>query len=182
MTKRTLHTALWLVLIALCPVPVCAERIPHEHNFQSMVTNSEITLTNSNKTATTNLLTYQCSGTNATFGKDHYLPSASKVWSFKLLDNGSTVTTTRIDELAEFWVGHYPPTTCTNLKVYVSKDSITWSPALTGDSISYETGYVTVTIPRNNYYVRFRNSTAADVSIIRINWYQDHCSCFTYEP
>lgn len=176
---RNKHIIFGTLLLALCPAFSRAERIPHEHDFQSMVSKSEIVVTNSYHTATTDLLTYQCSGSNSSFAKDHLYKT---LWSFKLLDNGSTVTTTKINELAEFQLAHYPPTTYTNLKVYVSKDSITWSPALTGDSISYSAGTVAVTIPRNNYYVRFRNVASTDVSILSIIWYQDHCNCFIYEP
>ena len=176
---RNKHIIFGTLLLALCPAFSRAERIPHEHDFQSMVSKSEIVVTNSNTTATTDFLKYQCSGSNSTFAKDHL---SGKLWSFKLESNGSTVTTTRINELSEFVLLHYPASVCTNLKVYVSKDSITWSPALSGDSITYTSGSVAVTIPRNNYYVRFRNATSADVSITRINWYQDHCNCFIYEP
>jgi len=156
---------------------VHAERIPHEHNFQDMVTKSEITVTNSYTTAETDLLTYQCSG-GAKFNKDHIYKSQ---WSFNLLDYGSTVTTTRINELAEFQLAHYPPTRYENLQVYVSTDGISWGLPLSGDAITYSAGTINVTVPRNNYYVRFRNNASTDVSILSIIWYQDHCNCFIYE-
>lgn len=181
---RNKHIIFGTLLLALCPAFSRAERIPHEHDFQSMVSKSEIVVTNSNTTAATDLLTYQCSGTNAIFAKDHY---AGTYWSFKLLNYGSTVTTTKINELDEFTVAvvtDYGAKSCDNLKVKVSKDSITWSGPLTSsDSISYTANSITVTLPRNNYYVRLYNTNGAkDVSITSIVWYQDHCNCFTYEP
>jgi len=142
-----------------------------------MVTKSEITVTNSYTTAETDLLTYQCSG-GAKFNKDHIYKSQ---WSFNLLDYGSTVTTTRINELAEFQLAHYPPTRYENLQVYVSTDGISWGLPLSGDAITYSAGTINVTVPRNNYYVRFRNNASTDVSILSIIWYQDHCNCFIYE-
>ena len=98
-----------------------------------------------------------------------------------MLDNGSTVTTTRINELAEFQLAHYPPTKYEDLKVYVSTDGVSWGLPLSGDAITYSAGTINVTVPRNNYYVRFRNNASTDVSILSIIWYQDHCNCFIYE-
>ncbi len=167
------------LLIFLCPSLTHAERIYTEHNFQEMVAKSEIDVSGDRKNAETELLTYTCSGTNATFAKDHL---GANQWSFKLLDNGSTVTTTLIPELAEMRIVHYPTTKYTNLKIYISTDSITWSPALDGDNISYTASAISVTVPRNNYYVRFKNTASTDVSILSIIYYQDHCNCFVYEP
>ena len=175
--KNFLQTRLWVILMAM-PIMVHAERISTPHNFQTMVTKSEITVTNSYKTAETALTTYNCSGTNCTFAKDHY---SGTLWSFKMLDNGSTVTTTRINELAEFQLAHYPPTKYEDLQVYVSTDGISWGLPLSGDAITYSAGTINVTVPRNNYYVRFRNNASTDVSILSIIWHQDHCNCFIYE-
>ena len=163
------------LLIFLCPSLTHAERIYTEHKFNTMVINSEIVVTNSFHTAETDLLTYQCSGTNASFAKDHL---GANQWSFKLLDNGSTVTTTRIPELAEMSIAHYPASKYEALKVYISTDSIAWSLA----PATYSAGTINVTIPRNNYYVRFKNTASTDVSILSIIYYQDHCNCFIYEP
>ena len=181
MIKRTLHTALWLVLIALCPVPVCAEHIYTPHDFQSMNKVTELILTNSNTTASTELLTYQCTGTDAKFGKDHKF---STYFSIRLPKNGSTVTTSKINELDEMQIAVIPADESRdNIKVKVSKDSITWSAPLSGDSISYSNGQITVTLPRNNYYVRIYNTNGSkNTSLTTISYYQDHCSCFTYEP
>jgi len=175
--KNYIHAIFGIMLIGL-PMMVRAERISTRHEFQNMVTKSEITITNSYKTAETALTTYNCDGTNCTFAKDHY---SGTLWSFKMLDNGSTVTTTRINELAEFQLAHYPPTKYENLQVYVSTDGVSWGLPLSGDAITYSAGTINVTVPRNNYYVRFRNNASTDVSILSIIWYQDHCNCFIYE-
>lgn len=180
--KNFLQTRLWVILMAM-PIMVHAERIPHEHHFPTLVSNSEITVTNSNTTAETDLLTYQCSG-GAKFNKDHIYKSQ---WSFNLLDYGSTVTTTKIDELEEFTIGVITNSDvydCTNLKVKVSKDGVNWGtqPITSSDSITYTASSIRVTLPRNNYYVRLYNTNGSkDISIISIFWYQDHCNCFIYE-
>ncbi len=175
--KNYIHAIFGIMLIGL-PMMVRAERISTRHEFQNMVTKSEITITNSYKTAETALTTYNCSGTNCTFAKDHL---TGKLWSFKMENKGSTVTTSRIDELAEFRIAHYPTTRYEDLKIYVSTDGTSWGDPLSGDAISYSASAINVTVPRNNYYVRFYNNASTDVSIISIIWYQDHCNCFIYE-
>ena len=181
MINRILHTALWLILIALCPVPIRAEHISTLHDFQAMNKETELIVTNSNTTARTALLTYQCSGTDAKFWRDHVYDTYI---SIRLPKNNSMVTTTKINELDEMLIGVIPINEFrTNIKVKVSKDSITWSNPLSGDSIRYEKGSIHVSLPRNNYYVRIYNTTGTyDTSLTSIRYYQDHCNCFIYEP
>ena len=175
--KNYIHAIFGIMLIGL-PMMVRAERTGTKHDFQEMFTKSKITITNSNKTAETALTTYNCSGTNCTFAKDHL---TGQRCSFKMLDKGSTVVTTRIDELVEFQIAHYPTSRYEDLKIYVSTDGTSWGDPLSGDAISYSASAINVTVPRNNYYVRFYNNASTDVSIISIIWYQDHCNCFIYE-
>ena len=169
------------LLIFLCPSMIRAERIYTEHDFQSMDKTTELVFSNSNTTAKTELLTYQCTGTDAKFAIDHVYKRFS---SIRLPKYGSTVTTTKINELEEFLIGVIPADEKRdNIKVRVSKDSITWSDPLTSDNIQYSNGSITVTLPRNNYYVRIYNTNGAkDTSIKSIYYYQDHCNCFIYEP
>ena len=143
-----------------------------------------ITIAPSNLSATTDLVDYTCSGTGATFGLDHV--SKSKI-SICLPKNGSTVTTSRIEELSQFVIGYVASPgdgVLTNIKVRVSKNGVDWSyPLATSDSISYSSEMVTVTLPRNNYYVKIYSSSGSkNISIVSMIYKQDHCNCFTYEP
>lgn len=178
---RNKHIIFGTLLLALCPVLSRAEHIYTPHNFQTMNKTTELIITNSNTNARTNLLTYQCSGTNAKFGKDHVF---NNYVSILLPQNGSMVTTSKINELDEMTIGVLPTDEERyNIKVIISKDSITWSDPLAGDSISYSNGSIHVSLPRNNYYVRIYNTNGAKkASLNSIDYYQDHCNCFTYEP
>lgn len=179
--NRNIRILLGVAGLFLFPAFACAERISTPHDFQSMVTKSELSTANSNTTILTGFATYQCTGTGARMWKDL---ASNTYWSINLPKNSSSfVTTTRINELTEFRIAHYPASTCTDIKIYVTTDSLSWGAALTTDNVTYSSGAIDVTIPRNNYYVRIKNTaTSKDVSILRIVWYQDHCNCFTYEP
>ena len=173
-----------LIITTLCLLcaGIRAESITTTQDFSSMASLGTLTFTLSNTVGTTDFVTYTCSGTNAEFGADHVY--RTKI-SIRLPKNGSTVTTSRIDELKEILIKFYPSGEYRpNLRVQLSRDGETWGDPLTGDKIDYtSTGDITVTIPRNNYYVRIRNnSSTKEVSIVSITYYQDHCNCFTYEP
>ena len=178
--KQKISCIAALVCALILSICTYAERIPTVHEFASMPA-SDLVFTNSNKTATTPLTVYTCSGTSAVFGLDHVYNSKT---SIRLPKNGSTVTTSCINELSEFTITYEPiAESRPNLKVQVSKDSVNWGyPLSTSDSIAYSTGSITVTLPRNNYYVRIKNTNSSDVSIRIITYYQDHCNCFIYTP
>lgn len=177
MMKRISHILL-VCLISLSPALCRADRITTSHNFHTMSSDAtKLEFKNGNKTGITPLLTYTCSGTNATFGVTGVFVG------LQLPSSGGQVVTTRIDELAEFQIFHSPGSKCTSIKVYVSKDGSSWSAALSGDSIAYSSGYINVTLPRNNYYVKIAaTANITEFYISGITWYQDHCNCFVYEP
>lgn len=168
-----------LFAFALIPAVSIAEIINTPQNFQAMTVAGTLKFSNSNKTGKTDFVTYTCSGTNAVFAQ------YGGVITIKLQQNESTVTTTKIKELKEFIISFQSNKNDErNLKVKVSKDSITWSPPLsTTDSIVYSNGSIHVTLPRNNYYLKIYNTTGTYPSYItNMDYYQDHCNCFIYEP
>ena len=173
---------LWFVL-ALFPSLSRAEIIYTPQNFQTMTSAKTLKFNSpTNTIGTTDFVTYSCSGTNAKFAQYGGLGG---VITIQLPTNGSTVTTTKINELTEFVVSFDSSNKDgKNLKVRVSKDSINWSyPLSTTDSIVYTTGSFHVTLPRNNYYIRIYNTTGTYPSYIpSINYTQDHCNCFIYQP
>lgn len=179
--NRNIRTFLGICSLLLYPVFACAERTSTPHDFQSMVTKSELSTANSNTTILTDFVNYQCTGTNAKMWKDL---ASGQYWSINLPKGNTTyVTTACINELAEFQIVHYPTSTRPEIKIYVSRDGSSWGDPLTTDYVTYSSGAIDVTVPRNNYYVRIKNtSSTSDVSILRIIWYQDHCNCFLYEP
>ena len=179
--KNFLQTRLWVILIAM-PIMVHAERIYTPHTFHTMNKVTELIFSGSNTIGRTELLTYKCTGTVDTkFGKDHVF---NTYISIRLPKNGSTVTTSQINELDEFTIGVLPADESRrNILVKVSTDSISWGDPLSSeDVIQYSNGSIHVSLPRNNYYVRIYNTNGAkEASITSIYWYQDHCNCFIYE-
>lgn len=178
---RTNFRYCFLSVLLMTSLMAYAERTSISHDFADMVSKSQLTATNSNKTITTADMIYTCVGTNAVFAKDHFYNSK---WSIKLLDRNDKVTTTLIDELCEIDIVHCPEDKpCENIKIYVSNDSIEWGDPLSGSQITYDKGSINATVPRDSYYVRILNNSTTDVSLIGIVYYQDHCpGCFLFKP
>lgn len=166
-----------LVLLALSPAISRAEREGVAHSFHSMSQPTEIEFTNSNKTATTELTTYTCTG-GAEFGV-----VSGTIYAI-LSKSGGTVTTTQIKELSEFRIDHpREDSKFENLKVYLAKNGGAFGSALSGDSINYQKGHIVVTIPRGNYAVKLTNTDGTNpVRVSGITYYMDHCNCFEYIP
>lgn len=185
--KQYKYLIVFLVSLALVPSALMAETIRTLQDFQVMTTAGTLTFANASKTGKTDFVTYTCSGTNSVFAQYN-----GTTISIKLQQNGSTVTTTKIKELSELYFSFESPkriqntgvNTGENLKVQVSKDSLSWSPPLsTTDSIVYYAGSIHVTLPRNNYYIRIYNTTGTyPTYITSMDYYQDHCNCFIYQP
>ena len=180
--KQYKYLIVFLVSLALVPSALMAETIRTLQDFQTMAAAKTLTFANSNKTGKTDFVTYSCSGTNSVFAQ------YNSIITIKLQQNGSTVTTTKIKELSELIISFESPQNIfnygENLKVKISKDSITWSPPLsTTDSIVYSSGSMHVTLPRHNYYIRIYNTTGTyPTYITAMDYYQDHCNCFIYQP
>jgi len=177
--KQYKYLIVFLVSLALVPSALMAETIRTLQDFQAMTTAKTLTFANASKTGKTDFVTYTCSGTKSLF------TSYNSIISIQLYQNGSTVTTTKIKELSELIINFEASRKNErNLKVQVSKDSLSWSPPLsTTDSIVYSSGSMHVTLPRNNYYIRIYNTTGTyPTYITSMDYYQDHCNCFIYQP
>ena len=177
---RTNFRYCFLSVLLMTSLMAYAERTPIDHDFNAIV--STLSFANYNKIITSADMIYTCVGTNAAFAKDHLYNSK---WSIKLPDRNDKVTTTLIDELDAINIVHYPEDKpCENIKIYVSNDSIEWGDPLSGSQITYNSGTIEATVPRDSYYVRIVNSgSSKPVSLIEIIYYQDHCpGCFLFKP
>ena len=176
MMKITVRISV-LVLISLSSVVCRAERVSKEHYFHGMSQPSELAFSDTNHKAWTKLLSYTCTG-GAVFGVNE-----SKI-RLCMATTNSQYNTTRVDDLGGFLITHSPASARTNVKVYVSKDSIAWKEA-TGDSIQYRaTGAIDVQLPRGNYYLQVKNTNGSyPIYIGTITYYIENCpNCFAYEP
>lgn len=174
--KKILFTI--LCLLVLSPAVSRAETITH--NFHEMSGLSQLTFSSANKVGETDLVTYTCSGTGATFGVTN-----SKI-CIQLPQNGSQVVTSpAIEGLTNFRIYHYPSSVCSNINVYISTNGSTWGAALSGAAIEYGYGVIYVTVPKGNYYVKIANSTATSVSVFQVIYTTEESSCsncFEYIP
>lgn len=174
--KKLLHISL-PVLFSLCTVFAYAERETKVQSFGTMYSFGDLIISDGNTTGATDLLTYTCTR-SAEFGY-----GAGSLLGIDLAKSNGTVTTTKVNELIGFQILSRPISMNTKVKVYVSKTGV-FEAALSGDNISYGTsGEIDVTIPRGNYYIKIVNTDGSNLySLIRIEYYLDHCNCFEYIP
>lgn len=174
--KKLTHITV-LLLFLLPPVFCRAESEKVEESFQDLNSKSAITFSPGNKEATTDLLTYTCTGTKAEFGSD-----GTRI-VIKLVNSGEYVTTTRVDELKRIFIYCNNSVTPSNYKIYLSKDSVDFGTPLSAGIEYLSAGTIDATFPRGNYYVRIVNTASSNSLFIkRIDYYLDHCNCFEYVP
>lgn len=167
--KKLLSTI--LCLLVLSPALTRAETITHD--FHEMSRLSQLTFSSANKVGETDLVTYTCSGTGATFGVTN-----SKICIQLPQNGGQVITSPAIENLTRVKISHYPASKCENLKVYISTDGSSWGSALSGDAIEYgNSGTIFVTVPKGNYYLKFANTTSTAVSIIQVEYTTEPCVC-----
>jgi len=175
MKRTNLHTIVLCMLI-LCSLSAHAERTYKEHTFHGMPSPAEITYAADYLSAVTELTTYTCSGPAGTnFGR----AAGDKKIAILLPKSGSTVTTTKIDDLVGLYIRNNPSQTCTNIEVSVSLDSINWIVVST--SGTHQSGFIDIpNIIHDSYYVRIMNTTNTAAEIRSIKYYFDDCNCFRY--
>lgn len=149
-----------------------------EHNFNDMLLATEIAFSNSNKTGTTDLTTYNCSG-SAVFGQDLINPAGYKKISINMPNSTSVMTTSvAIEYLTGFMLQCYPTSTISNIQVYVSETGVFGDPVPSANITRASTGTIDVKLPKGTYYIKLTNTTSTAVSIYQINYYQMPCNCF----
>ena len=121
--KRNIANAIIVCLILLSPALSRAEE--YVHNFQSMTSASEIAYSNSNKTGTTDLVTYTCSGGSAVFSAD-LSKSGGNIAIFMEGSGAQVVTSPVIDELDSIRFTYLPASSLT-IKVAISTDGSSWT-------------------------------------------------------
>lgn len=172
------------VLMTLCSAVCLADMPPIVHDFNAM--NMEprtISFSNSNKTGTTDFVTYKCCR-NAVFGADLYNPAGYKVIAINMTSTDDSVTISpALVDIERIRIWSYPSNKAnTNIQVHLSTDGgRTWSDAISGDNISYRsTGIIEATLPSGEYLVKLRTTNGDDVSIYKIEYHFAPCNCFPY--
>lgn len=170
--KRTLTYISLLLFVGLWPsLTIRAELVTHDFHADYGTT---VIYSSGNKVATTDLITYTCSGTNAQFYLD--LTYGTTIALNLPSSTSKAVTDPAITRLNRIQLQHYPDNAkCENLKIDVSTDGSTWVDK-SGDA-TYSKGGVDLPLATGDYYVRFRNTTSSGVSILRIMYYIGPCHC-----
>ncbi len=156
-----------LLALSVAVSSVEAGSVTHEFNTGG------ITFSNNNKTGTTDLLTYQCNG-SAVFD------SRQSTICLKMTNSSSEVVSDRpIPNLSGLQVFYYSASyPYTNIKVYLSKDGVSWGDPLSG---SYSKDGIDLTFPQSDYYIRLTNTTASTVWIQGIKYTWGDCDCKAVE-
>lgn len=168
--KRNITNAIIACLILLSPALSRAEE--YVHNFQSMTTASEIAYSNSNKTGTTDLVTYTCSGGSAKFYADAS-KSRSQIAIF-LEDAGAQVVTSPVIDALDSIHITYLPAAAMSVKVAISTDGSSWTDV---DVINTASGVKNVKLPSSGpYQVRIKRDNA-NFYVTQIKYITKPCHC-----
>ena len=157
-----------------------AESDPVVHNFGEMGGAKTIQYANANKVGKTDLTTYTCTGTGATF--DRTLANGHYYVDLKLAKTNDMVTTTAITDLSGIELLQHTPYAqlIDNLEIRLSYDSIRWTEPIEASGSS---GHMWSNFLPGKYYVRIKNTTGTAMNIWQITWrFGDPCNCFMYIP
>ena len=172
-----------LFILLLCPAFCWAQKERLVHNFDSLNAKSQLRFTNSNRTAKTPELWYNCTG-GATFGLDIFNSVGYQRVSINLTNENHVVTTSALDSLSGIQIWYLPNkiSTSSDLRLQLSRDSIHWSDTIPANR-SY--GSFAASFVPGRYYVRLTNNssnTNRQLSIFEI-WYSfGDCNCMMYIP
>ena len=150
------------------------------HNFNSLSAKSQLRFTNSNRTAKTPELWYNCTG-GATFGLDNANPQRICI---NLTGVNHVVTTSALDSLSgvQIWYSPNNSIASSNLRLQLSRDSIHWSDTIPANRSQ---GLFAASFVPGRYYVRLTNNPLnanRNLSIFEI-WYSfGDCNCMLYIP
>lgn len=173
MSKKRYYISL-ICLLMLCTTIYGVEIVTTTHVFDEMYKQGQMNVTDQNKLATTETLTYTCTN-GAKFDADPY-KTYGKISIF--MDKSSaTVTTSQVDNLKEIDIYHYPQEDLSSkIVVSISTDGENWEKLQLKNQVSV---YVRATMPATgDYYVRIERS--GPFYIHQIEYTTEKCACFPY--
>lgn len=161
---------LLLATIALSVGIAYAGGVVVRQNFQSMTSAGDLTFSNSNKTGTTDFVTYNCSGGKAKFA--YYTGVTPNVLGIYLQNSGAIVTTDVINDLDSLRISYLPSEEKT-IKVYISTDNgSSWVEQTVHDELD---GLKSVQFPSvGNYMLKIARDNS--------DFYIDQITYFTSPP
>lgn len=170
-------TTILLISISTLSSALCrAESVAITHDFNDMVSKSELTFPNrpsSYAVGETDLVTYTGSD-GGTFNLD-----GSSRFIISLPNQNSVMQTSpAIENLVKVQLTHaYSSEPPTWIKVYVSEDNSSWTDV--SSSAVYRTSDIDVTLPtKGNYYIKVENTKGSKrVDFLSWVYYYEPCHC-----
>lgn len=176
MSKKRYYISL-ICLLMLCTTIYGVEIVTTTHVFDEMYKQGQMNVTDQNRLATTETLTYTCAN-GAKFYADPY-ETFGKISIF-MTEPGATVTTTQIDNLKEIDIYHYPQeNSSSKIVVSISTDGENWEELQLINQVSV---YVRATMPATgDYYLQIKSkSKSKNFYIHQIEYTTEKCACFPY--
>ena len=172
-----------LVLVMMSLLALCGyadDSFTIVHDFKTMVS-PRVVYSNSNKTATTDSVVYQCYNSARFF----YNSGTGNKVSLFMENRLDSMVTSKIVGLKSFRLYYYPENVdrYATIAIKVSRDGVHWIDV--SSRIEHpSTGRVYVTIPqRGDYFVKVINTgTSVPFYVHTFQWHIEICNCFEYLP
>ena len=178
---------LFALLLILGSAPCMAEDVVIVHNFQTLYSAGNLTITpnaglEANKIGTVNDgIVYTCQY-GVSFGNDLATGTQKAI---NLQGNNRRVVTTQIDNLKEIRMKNtlLNGATYQNLKIKLSTDGSTWGETIDMVAVPATNQYK-ATFAKGNYFVRIYTNENVNVSITELRFVTEpeDCNCFVYTP
>lgn len=143
------------------------------HNFNEMVSKSELTFPNrpsSYAVGETDLVTYTGSA-GGTFNLD-----GSSRFIISLPNNGVMQTSPAIADLTRVTFYHNKGSAPTGVKVYISTDNSNWTEI--SSSATYGSSSIDAPVPvKGNYYVKLTNTGNTTINFLSVVYTYESCRC-----
>lgn len=163
-------------LLALCVYADDSFTIAHEFNTPG----DRIVYSNSNKTATTDSVVYQCYNG----AKFYWNSSTGNKISLFMENRLDSMVTSKIVGLKSFRLYYFPENKdrYATMAIKVSRDGVHWIDV--SSRIEHIAGRAEVIIPqRGNYFVKVINTgSSVPFYIWKFQWHIEICNCFEYLP
>ena len=175
-----------LALLVLSSVFCRAEDTICTQEINTMVGKGTLVFESGNKVGKTDLVTYTCRGSGATFGN-----AGGGIVALMLPNNGDSVVTSRITNLKQVQIRYtdnksgtpdYLSGIVPTMQIKVSEDSLVWTNLTS--SATHSAGIATVLLPDpGDYYISVRNTGSSKPIYIRTFEYTiQRCNCYQYHP
>lgn len=161
-------------MLTLSAARLSAESVAH--NFHSMFSAvpPTLTVTNSNKTGTTDEVVYTCSG--STYSYFDYFSYVLCIWQ---KGYGAQVTTSTIDNLDSIAI-LYAPASIIAFDAQISADEgANWTNVTVEQKT---TGVSCIKLPAHGSYQLRIKRKSTDFYIQEMRYYLKYCNCFRYVP